>query len=156
MRVSSPKVLIAGLLVLGLSACQSAPVASVATVVPAPSPVPVAASAPAPRLTSVLARNFGAYDAGVFAVVDGGKAVWLTNVPAGGTRVIPIAARHLQSTGLVLRVHAIGSGRSWTSGATLIDGQATGVLDLAADRAGNPVGTLLRFVPTSAYVSEVR
>lgn len=147
MRVPSLKRLVPVVVLAGLAACQSVPAAHTTVAV---------APAATPALTSILARNFGAYDAGIYAVADSGKAIWLTNVPAGGTRKIQVVARDLQATGLVLRVQAIGSGRSWTSAATLIDGQTTGVLDLTADRVGNPVGTLLRFVPTAAYVTEIR
>ncbi|HEY4306475.1 MAG TPA: hypothetical protein VGM82_18515 [Gemmatimonadaceae bacterium] len=150
MRVPSLKTLAPIAALVSLAACQTAPIAHTAVT------QPVATSAAAPVLTSILARNFGAYDAGIFAVADNGKAIWLTNVPAGGTRKIPVVARDLQMNGLVLRVQAIGSGRSWTSAATLIDGQTTGVLDLTADHVGNPLGTLLRFVPTAAYVTEIR
>jgi hypothetical protein len=143
-----------GLAAIFVAACQTAPAAVTASATVRPVPAPV--SSPSPELTSILARNFGAYDAGVFAVAEDGKAAWLTNVPAGGTRTIPVAARHLQASGLVLRVLVIGSGRTWTSGPTLIDGQSIGVLDLAADRGGDPAGTLLRFVPATAFQAEMR
>ncbi len=148
MRVSSLSRLAVTVMLVGMAACQSA---STARTVPTP-----VAQAPAPAVTSILARNFGAYDAGVYALAEGGKAIWLTTVPAGGTRSIPVAAQHLQATGLVLRVQALGSERTWTSAATLIDGETTGVLDLEVDRAGNPMGTLLRLVPTTVYHSALR
>ena len=147
MRTSLSRLTLTAMLV-GMAACQTASSTRIA-------PAPVA-QAPVPAVTSILARNFGAYDAGVFAVSESGKATWLTTVPAGGTRSIPVAAQHLQATGLVLRVQALGSGRTWTSAATLIDGEATGVLDLEVDGAGNPKGTLLRLVPTNVYHSALR
>lgn len=147
MRVSLSRLAVTAMLV-GMAACQSA---STARTVPAP-----VAQAPVPAVTSILARNFGAYDAGVFAVNESGKTTWLTTVPAGGTRSIPVAAQDLQAAGLVLRVQALGSERTWTSVPTLIDGETTGVLDLGVDRAGNPQGTLLRLVPTITYHSALR
>lgn len=146
MRVLSLKRLFATAALVALSACASRPVTTTAALTPAPEPV----------LASVLARNFGAYDAGVFAVLGSGNTVWLTNVPAGATRMIPVTAQDLQVDGLVLRVQAIGSGHTWTSRPTLIDGLGTGVLDLASDRIGNPAGTLLRVVPTQVFNAEMR
>jgi hypothetical protein len=146
MRASLLTRLIATAALATLAACASRPVATTAELTPAPSPV----------LASVFARNFGAYDAGVFAVLDNGKAIWLTNVPAGATRTIPVTAQDLQVSGLVLRVQAIGSGHTWTSTPTLIDGLGTGVLDVTSDRIGNPAGTLLRVVPTQVLHAEMR
>lgn len=136
----------AALAIAGTAACRTAPVANTTAVRPVEDQ----------ELAGILARNFGAYDAGVFAVAENGTTSWLTNVPAGGTRTIPVTAHHLQAAGLVLRVQIIGSGRTWTSGPTLIDGQATGVLDVAVDPVGNPDGTQLRFVPTTVFHTEMR
>jgi len=156
MRTASPNRfatrLAVGLAAILVAACQAAPVAATAST----RVRPAAAPAPSPELTSILARNFGAYDAGVFALAEDGKASWLTNVPAGSSRTIPVAARDLQANGLVLRVQVIGSGKTWISGPTLIDGQSIGVLDLASDRSGDPAKTLLRFVPTTAFQAEMR
>ena len=146
MRSLSLKLLSATAALVVLSACATRPVTTTAALAPAAEPV----------LASVLARNFGAYDAGVFAVSESGKAIWLTNVPAGATRMIPVTAQDLQVSGLVLRVQAVGSGHTWTSRPTLIDGLGTGVLDLASDQIGNPAGTLLRVVPTQVFNAEMR
>lgn len=130
----------AGLILIGATACQT-------RVQPAPEPV----------VSTIFARNFGAYDMSVFVVPENGQPVWLTNVPAGATRDIPLVARYLRTgNGVVVRAQPLGGARSWTSGIAKLDEEVTGVLDLTTDRAGNPGGTLLRVVNTAVFESEMR
>jgi hypothetical protein len=132
-----------GLAMLG--GCQSRPT---------PTPTPT----PEPQATSLFVRNFTGEDVVLYAVPrTGQKPVWLTNVPAAGTRSLALKWSDLQANGgLVIRTQIVGRTKTWTSNPLIIDEGIVGVLDLKSDDALTTVGSVLRGVTIQAFGAAMR
>jgi hypothetical protein len=98
-----------------------------------------------PAMASLVVRNASAFDVNVYAVPRSDvKPVWLGTVPATGSRSLGISARLLrEDKSLVIRAHAFGSSRPWTSPAITVDDYGVAVLDLVVDWAGDCSGSSL-------------
>ena len=103
---------------------------------------------PEPVVTALVVRNASVFEVNVYAVsTNDAKPIWLGTVGASATRSMPLVARTLNDRSeFVVQAQAIGSSRTWTSGAVLLDVATVGVLDLAADRAGDCSASQLRAV----------
>ena len=105
-------------------------------------------TSPEPVVTALVVRNASAFEINVFAIPKSDiKPIWLGTVGARATRSMPLSARALNDqSAFVVQAQAIGSSRTWTSEAVLLDVATVAVLDLAADRAGDCSASQLRAV----------
>jgi hypothetical protein len=112
---------LAGAIVLGVTACQSAP---------RPAPEPIA--------SALLVRNTSPFDVNVYALRGNGDREWLTTVPAKGQRSLPVEPRVLlRGDRLIIQAQAIGSNSIWTSDPLGVNPNLVAMLDLATKNSGD-------------------
>jgi len=123
---------------------------------PAPSPLPQAQAQV--EATSLFVRNYTGHDVSIYAVPNPtGKAVWLTNVPADGSRSVSLRWSDLQASGgLVVRTQIVGSSSTWTSLPLVIDEGIVGVLDLKLGASLTTANSELRGVLTQVFNAAMR
>ena len=109
---------------------------------------PAPQTTPEPALSALIVRNPGHFDVNLYAIPsEGAKPVWLGTFASGTTRSISLRANMLGlHNTLMVQAKAIGSSRTWTSGAVLVNGEIFGMLDLAVDGAGGCVASQLTTV----------
>jgi hypothetical protein len=141
LRLAGFAAVIGGVL-LATTGCQSRPT---------PAPTPTASKAP--HATSLYVRNYTASDVVVYAVPKpGGRIVWLSTIPVGASRTLPIEWSDLQANGgLVVRTQLAGSTKSWTSEPLIIDEGIVAVLEVRTDASRSTVASVLRGVTTQAF-----
>ena len=103
---------------------------------------------PEPVVTALVVRNASVFEVNLYAVPKcDAKPIWLGTVGASATRSMPLVARTLNDQGaFVVQAQAIGSSRTWTSDAVLLDVATVAVLDLSANGAGDCSTSQLRSV----------
>jgi hypothetical protein len=119
---------------------------------------PTPAPQPQPEATSLFVRNFTGHDVSIYAVPrSDAKPVWLTNVPADGSRSVSLRWSDLQANGgLVVRTQIVGSSNVWTSQALIIDDGIVGVLDLKLGASLTTANSELRGVLTQVFNAAMR
>jgi hypothetical protein len=101
--------------------------------------------------SSLVVRNRSVFDVNVYSLSSPAAApVRLGTVVGASTATFPLHARDLAAGGvLVVRLHAIGSNRSWTSPGVSVGAGLMAILDVNTDPFGDCSSSSLHTIVTS-------
>jgi len=118
----------------------------------------VGRSAPEPVARSLVVRNRSAFDVNVYTMSSlVAPPLRLGTVVGTSTATFPLHARDLAAGGaLVVRIHAIGSNRSWTSPGVAVGSGMLAILDVTSDPFGDCSSSSLYTIVTSDSVPPTR